>query len=100
MATRDFKNIPGAAKPGQATDLGKRNQDIDKYLADQIEKPEIADAAKQTYTQQTVQQNELLQGATQAAPKYMDKLFMHAAHRKMENDIRYQRRARDCRSRV
>ena len=48
MAPRDFKNIPGAAKPGQATDLGKRNQDIDKYLADQIEKPEIADAAKQT----------------------------------------------------
>ena len=31
----------------------------------------------------------------QAAPKYMDKLFMHAAHRKMENDIRYQRRARE-----
>ena len=68
MATRKFENIPGASKPGQATDLGKRNQDIDKYLADQIEKPEIADAAKQTYTQQTVQQNELLQGATQAAP--------------------------------
>tara|TARA_R100001129_G_scaffold22465_1_gene14224 strand:+ start:196 stop:408 length:213 start_codon:yes stop_codon:yes gene_type:complete len=47
MATREFENIPGAAKPGQATDLGKRNQDIDKYLADQIESPEIADAAKQ-----------------------------------------------------
>jgi hypothetical protein len=37
-------------------------------------------------------------GATQAAPKYMDKLFMHAAHRKMENDIRYQRRAREERA--
>ena len=33
MATRDFQKIPGASKPGQATDLGKRNQDIDKYLS-------------------------------------------------------------------
>ena len=64
MATRDFKNLPKAAQPGQATDIGKRNQDIDKYLADQIEKPEVADAAKQTYTQQQIQQNELLSGAT------------------------------------
>ena len=30
MATRDFKNLPGASEPGQATDIGKRNQDIDK----------------------------------------------------------------------
>ena len=68
MATRDFKNLPKASQPGQATDIGKRNQDIDKYLADQIEKPEVADAAKQTYTQQQIQQNELLSGATQATP--------------------------------
>ena len=68
MATRDFKNIPGASEPGQATDIGKRNQDIDKFLADQVESPEIADAAKQTYTQQQVQQNELLSGSTLQAP--------------------------------
>ena len=40
MATRNFTNIPTAAKPGQATDIGKRNQDIDKFLADQVESPE------------------------------------------------------------
>ena len=45
MATRTFKNIPTAATPGQAKDIGNRNQDIDKYLSDQIEKPEIADPA-------------------------------------------------------
>src|SRR5210317_2188862 len=68
MATRDFKKIPGASEPGQATNIGKRNQDIDKFLADQVESPEIADAAKQTYTQQQVQQNELLSGSTLQAP--------------------------------
>ena len=41
MAIRDFKKLPDASEPGQATDIGKRNQDIDKYLSDQIEKPEI-----------------------------------------------------------
>ena len=50
MATRNFKNIPGASKPKQDQNIGNRNQDIDKYLADQIENPEIANAAKQTYT--------------------------------------------------
>ena len=68
MAIRDFKKLPTASEPGQATDIGKRNQDIDKYLSDQIEKPEIADAAKQTYTNQAVQSNELLSGSTLGSP--------------------------------
>ena len=68
MATRDFKNIPEASKPSQPTDLGKANVDIDKYIADNIEDPQIADKAKQAYTQQTVQSNELLSGSTLATP--------------------------------
>ena len=54
MATyRDFKEIPTAAKPVKQT-VGKQGEDIDKYIAENVPRPEIADAAKQTYTQQTV----------------------------------------------
>ena len=67
-ATRDFKNIPTASQPEQKTGLGKRDQYLDKFVSEQIKSPELADAAKQSYTQQTVQSNELLSGSTMAAP--------------------------------
>ena len=49
MATRDFKNIPGASKPGQATDLGRRNTitalleewGLLKIVDDDIDEPRV-----------------------------------------------------------
>ena len=58
---RDFKNIPKAAEPQQGG-LGTRNQNIDKFVTDQIKSPELAASAKQSYTNQGVQSNELLSG--------------------------------------
>ena len=43
---REFKNIPTASQPQQGG-LGTRNQNIDKYVTDQIKTPELATAAKQ-----------------------------------------------------
>ena len=60
---RKFTNIPTGSQPQQGG-LGTRNQNIDKYVTDQIKSPELASAAKQTYTQQGVQSNELLTGST------------------------------------
>ena len=68
MATyKDFKNIPDASKPVKQP-IGTQNEAIDKYIAENIKDPTIANAAKQSYTDQTVQQNELLSGSTLAAP--------------------------------
>ena len=61
MATRDFKNIPGASEPAQ-------QMDIDTYLKEQVSDPKIAQAAKQAYDKQVVQSNELLSGSTLATP--------------------------------
>ena len=59
MATyKDFKNIPEASQPVKQP-IGKQDEAIDKYIAENIKDPTIADAAKQSYTAQTVQQNEL-----------------------------------------
>ena len=66
--TRDFKNIPKAAPPDQKTGLGKRDQFVDKFVSEQIKSPELADAANQSFTQQSVQSNELLAGSQMAAP--------------------------------
>ena len=57
MAIRDFDKIPYASKPAQQSTLGRRDKDIDLYLADQIQDPEIATDAKQNYTKQLVQLN-------------------------------------------
>ena len=48
--------------------IGTRDEYLDRYAKTQIKSPELADAAKQTYTQQGVQSNELLAGTQQAAP--------------------------------
>ena len=64
---RKFTNIPTGSQPQQGG-LGTRNQNIDKYVTDQIKSPELASAAQQSYTQQAVQSNELLGGNVQAAP--------------------------------
>ena len=64
---RKFEKIPTASQPLQQK-MGTRNQFLDKYVTEQIKSPELADAAKQAYTQQTVQANELLAGSQQAAP--------------------------------
>ena len=61
---RKFENIPTGSQPQQKTGLGKRNQFLDKFVTEQIKSPELADAAKQSYTQQAVQSNELLSGST------------------------------------
>ena len=58
MAKRDFKEIPKAAQPGQVP-VGTAQVDIDKYITDLVKDPKVAQAAKQAYTTQTVQQNEL-----------------------------------------
>ena len=58
---RDFKSIPTASQPQQGG-LGTRNQNIDKFVTDQIKSPELATAATQSYTQQSVQSDELLSG--------------------------------------
>ena len=64
---RKFTNIPTGSQPQQGG-LGTRNQNIDKYVTDQIKSPELASSAQQSYTQQAVQSNELLSGNVQAAP--------------------------------
>ena len=64
---RDFKNIPVASEPVQQK-IGGRNQFIDKFVAGQVKNPELAADAKQKYTTQQVQTNELLGGTTMAAP--------------------------------
>ena len=45
---------------------GSRGQAIEDYLADQVETPRIASEAKQAYTKQTVQTDELMTTPTQA----------------------------------
>jgi hypothetical protein len=64
---RKFTRIPEGSQPQQGG-LGKRNQFADKYVTEQIKSPELADAAKQAYTQQAVQSDELLAGSQQVAP--------------------------------
>ena len=64
---RKFENIPAASQPQQQK-MGTRNQFVDKYVTEQIKSPELAGDAKQNYTQQTVQSNELLSGSTMASP--------------------------------
>ena len=54
MKLRTFENIPTASQPAQQQ-LGTRQQTADTYVASQIATPEIATAAQQTYTPQTVQ---------------------------------------------
>ena len=63
---RKFEKIPTASQPQQQK-MGTRDQFVDKYVTGQIKTPELADAAKQSYTQQAVQSNELLAGTQQAA---------------------------------
>ena len=65
---RKFENIPGASQPQQKDGIGSRNQFVDKFVTEQVKSPEIASAAQQQYTQQTVQSNELLSGTSMAAP--------------------------------
>ena len=55
---RKFENIPTASQPQQQK-LGTRQEYLDKYATSQIKAPELADAAKQSYTQQAVQSDEL-----------------------------------------
>ena len=43
---RKFTRIPEGSQPQQGG-LGTRNQNIDKYVSDQIKSPELADAAQQ-----------------------------------------------------
>ena len=64
---RKFENIPTASQPQQQT-IGTQGEYIDKYVAQQVASPELATAAKQTYTTQAVQADELMKGATLAAP--------------------------------
>ena len=61
---RKFEKIPKASQPQQQK-MGKRNEYLDKYVTSNIKSPELADAAKQTYTQQTVKADELLAGTQQ-----------------------------------
>ena len=64
---RKFENIPKASQP-QQEQLGKRNQFVSKFVSENIKSPELADAAKQTYTTQQVQSNELISGTSMASP--------------------------------
>ena len=64
---RKFENIPTASQPQQQK-IGTRDEYLDRYAKTQVKAPELADAAKQTYTGQAVQSDELLTGATQVAP--------------------------------
>jgi len=64
---RKFEKIPTASQP-QQTQVGKRNQYLSQFVSDNIKSPELADAAKQSYTQQQVQSNELLSGTQMASP--------------------------------
>ena len=64
---REFEKIPKASQPVQQK-IGKRDEYLDRYAKTQVKTPELADAAKQAYTTQAVQTDELLAGATQAAP--------------------------------
>jgi len=64
---REFEKIPTASQPVQQK-IGKRDEYLDRYAKTQVKTPELADAAKQAYTTQAVQQPELLTGATQVAP--------------------------------
>ena len=64
---RKFEKIPTASQPVQQK-IGKRDEYLDRYAKTQVKTPELADAAKQDYTTQAVQTDELLAGATQVAP--------------------------------
>ena len=55
---REFERIPTASQPVQQK-VGARDEYLDKYAKTQIKTPELADAAKQAYTQQGVQSTEL-----------------------------------------
>ena len=67
MKLEKFENIPDASQPQQGG-LGTRDQNIDRYVTEQIKSPELASSATQSYTQQGVQSNELLGGNVQVAP--------------------------------
>src|SRR6056300_1050212 len=64
---RAFENIPTASQP-QQQQIGTRQEFADKYVTSQVAQPELAATATQQYTPQAVQQQELLTGATMAAP--------------------------------
>ena len=64
---RKFENIPTASQPQQEK-VGTRDQFLSSYVGSQIKSPELASAAKQRYTQQAVQSNELLSGSQMTAP--------------------------------
>ena len=64
---REFEKIPTASQPVQQK-IGARDELLDRYVKTQVKSPELADAAKQAYTTQAVQTDELLAGTTQAAP--------------------------------
>ena len=46
---RKFENIPTASQPAQQQ-IGARQQRADTFVAKQVETPEVATAAQQTYT--------------------------------------------------
>ena len=46
---RKFENIPTGSQPQQGG-LGTRNQNIDRYVTEQIKSPELASSATQSYT--------------------------------------------------
>ena len=76
---RKFENIPDASQPQQGG-LGTRDQNIDRYVTEQIKSPELATSATQSYTQQGVQSNELLGGNVQAAPTDVAATTLLLAH--------------------
>ena len=67
MKLGSLKIFLQASQPQQGG-LGTRDQNIDRYVTEQIKSPELASSATQSYTQQAVQSNELLAGNQQAAP--------------------------------
>ena len=75
---RKFENIPTASQPAQQQ-IGARQQRADTFVAKQVETPEVATAAQQTYTPQTVQTNEMLSGTTMAAPTAVTDTSISAA---------------------
>ena len=64
---RKFEKIPVASQPVQQK-VGARDEFLDKYVKTQVKSPELADTAKQAYTEQAIQTDELLAGTAQAAP--------------------------------
>ena len=84
---RKFENVPTASQPVQQK-IGGRNQFIDKFVAGQVKNPELAADAKQKYTAQQVQTNELMGGQTMSSPGTIANTSTMNKHKRRQTGVK------------